>query len=175
MSSGHAALEDQSLEGAAKRYRRVLLEIWRKIADEKREWSGAVFKDGSYSLREGDISSAEVDNGSDLIWHSHPDGILALSLEDWLCFFCCGASLTALFTKGGILLIRKRDLHAGLNRKLLDTAAAFRGYPSIVFYTMVSALSDFFKVDAEAVPAGKRPDIFKVEHLVMIPPCLGSP
>ena len=158
------------LEDVAGQYREALLAVWRRLAGEGRECSGAVYKDGSYSFCRCDAASAKVDGGSAFIWHSHPGGALALSQEDWLCFFCSEAAVTALFTRRGILVLRKKARHALLREKLLECAGEFRGYPSVVFCKMASCVGAFFGADLEAVPAGKWPEFFGVDHFVLRPP-----
>ena len=68
-------------------YKDALLKIKHLVSDRDNELSGCIYPDGNFLIKEGNKESALVLANSDFIWHSHPDGKLFFSLNDWLCIF----------------------------------------------------------------------------------------
>lgn len=149
------------------KYESSLLKIRQLVLNRKIECSGAIFDDGSFSFLAGDEFSAYVEDKSDFIWHSHPNGNLVFSFDDWLCFFISKATYTALFADNKILIVKKTDFHNGLQNKLRDVLHEYKGFPSIIYFKLFSILSDWFSVNIENLSPEKLIGIFKVEYQIL--------
>lgn len=126
---------------------KTLRRIQSQVAIRKEECAGTVFKDGTYSFHIGSLNSVRVDSKGVLIWHSHPDGTLYFSLQDWLCFFYAQVNLAAVVTSNGVLILKKTEIHRKLHALLIQELSYFQGYSSIVIYRMLRIIENFFGVD----------------------------
>lgn len=149
------------------KYESSLFKIKKLVLKQKKECSGAIFDDGSFSFYVGDEFSAFVEDKSDFIWHSHPNGKLEFSFDDWLCFFSSIASYTALFADNKILIIKKTEFHKELQKKLRKVLQEYKGFPSIIYFKLFSILSDWFSVNIEDLSPEKLLGIFKVEYQII--------
>ena len=138
-----APLSDEELK--------TLRRIQSQVAKRKEECAGTVFKGGTYSFHIGSINRVKVDSKGVLIWHSHPDGTLYFSLEDWLCFFYAQVNLAALITCDSMLILKKTEIHRKLHALLTQELSYFQGYSSIVIYRMLRIIENFFGVDLSLV------------------------
>lgn len=149
------------------KYESSLLKIRQLVLNCKNECSGAIFDDGSFSFFIGEELSASVEDKSDFIWHSHPNGNLVFSYDDWFCFFISDATYTALFSDNRILIIKKTEFHDELQKKMRKVVLDYKGYSSIIHFKFYSILSDYFSVNMEEVPLEKCLNLFKSEYIII--------
>lgn len=158
-------------------YRRAFLSISEKMQNCQIECAGAIYRDGTYSFYQGHIDSVKVSSEGDVIWHSHPDGNLIFSLQDWLCFFYSEAENAALFAGKKILIIKKTDNYKKLREILIKEASSFHGYPSVITQRFLKTVESFFSVDLSKAKEEElfvffKPDFEIIEVESVISPTL---
>ncbi len=128
-------------------YKDALLKIKHLVSDRDNELSGCIYPDGNFLIKEGNKESALVLADSDFIWHSHPDGKLFFSLNDWLCIFYSNAKYIALFAGNKILVVKKTAVHEKLYLEFHKIASQFHGYNSVIYYKFIQILEIYFNID----------------------------
>ena len=128
-------------------YRRAFSSISEKLKNCQIECAGAIYKDGTYSFYQGQIDSVKVSSDGDILWHSHPDGNLIFSLQDWFSFFYSESETAALFAGNKILIIQKTECYKKLREIMLKEASSFRDYPSVITQRFIKTVELFFSVD----------------------------
>lgn len=140
-------IEEQENNDTLLSYRSAFSSISERLQNEQIECAGAIYRDGTYSFYQGQIDSVKVSSEGDILWHSHPDGNLIFSLQDWLCFFYSESETAALFSCNKILIIRKNDNCKRLRTLLIKEANFFIGYPSVIAYRFIKTIESYFSVD----------------------------
>ena len=130
-------------------YKDALLRIKHLVSEENNEFSGCIYSDGSFSIKEGNENSAAAAD-SHFIWHSHPDGKLLFSLNDYLCIFYSKAQYAALFAGNKILVIKKTAIHKKIYLEFREIASQFQGCSSIIYYKFIQQIEKYFNIDATA-------------------------
>lgn len=141
--------------------------IKERIKNSQIECAGAIYKDGTYSFYQGQIDSVKVSSDGDILWHSHPDGNLTFSLQDWLCFLYSSAETAALFSGNKILIIRKNDNCKKLRTLLIKEANSFIGYPSVIAYRFIKTIESYFSIDLSKTAEEELLNSFKTDFEII--------
>lgn len=160
-------IEDQENNDTLHSYRRAFSSISKRLQNTQIECAGAVYKDGTYSFYQGQIDSVKVSSEGGILWHSHPDGNLTFSLQDWLCFFYSEAETAALFSGNKVLIIRKNDYCKRLRTLLIKEADSFIGYPSVIVYRFIKTIESYFSVDLSKTAEEKLLNCFKTDFEII--------